>query len=116
MGKFGIGQAIRRVEDQRFLTGKGRYTDDISVTGQKWLYVLRAPHGHADILSLDVEAARTAPGVVGVLTHADMDAANVGPLPVEGIPPAADGKSPAPPIGPRWPRAACAMSANLSPR
>ncbi|MBX7199913.1 MAG: xanthine dehydrogenase family protein molybdopterin-binding subunit [Rhodospirillaceae bacterium] len=100
MGKFGIGQAIRRVEDQRFLTGKGRYTDDISVTGQKWLYVLRAPHGHADILSLDVEAARTAPGVVGVLTHADMDAANVGPLPVEGIPPAADGKSPAPPYRP----------------
>ncbi len=100
MGKFGIGQAIRRVEDQRFLTGKGRYTDDITVAGQKWLYVLRSPHGHADILSLDVAAARAAPGVVGVLTAADMEAANVGPLPVEGVPPGADGKSPAPPYRP----------------
>ena len=100
MGKFGIGQAVRRVEDQRFLTGKGRYTDDITVAGQKWLYVLRSPHGHADILSLDVDAARAAPGVVGVLTAADMEAANVGPLPVEGVPPAADGKSPTPPYRP----------------
>ncbi len=100
MGKFGIGQAVRRVEDRRFLTGQGRYTDDITVAGQTWLYVLRSPYGHAEILSLDVDAARAAPGVIGVLTAADMDAANVGPLPVEGIPPGADGKSPAPPYRP----------------
>ena len=100
MGKFGIGQAVRRVEDQRFLTGRGRYTDDITVAGQACLYVLRSPHGHADILSLDVEAARSAPGVIGILTNADLEAANVGPLPVEGIPPGADGKSPPPPYRP----------------
>ena len=100
MGKFGIGQPVRRVEDQRFLTGQGRYTDDIVVAGQACLYVLRSPHGHADILSLDVEAARSAPGGIGILTNADLEAANVGPLPVEGIPPGADGKSPPPPYRP----------------
>ena len=100
MGKFGVGQAIRRVEDQRFLTGQGRYTDDITVAGQACLYVLRSPHGHADILSMDVEAARNAPGVIGILTAADLEAANVGPLPVEGVPPRADGTSPTPPHRP----------------
>ena len=46
-GSFGIGQSIRRVEDQRFLTGTGRYTDDINVAGQATLYVLRSTHAHA---------------------------------------------------------------------
>lgn len=100
MGKFGVGQAIRRVEDQRFLTGAGRYTDDITVAGQACLYVLRSPHGHADILSMDIEAARSAPGVIGILTAADLEAANVGPLPVDGIPPRTDGTLPAPPPRP----------------
>ena len=57
MGKFGVGQAIRRVEDQRFLTGTGRYTDDITVPGQVYLYVLRASHAHADIAALEVAGA-----------------------------------------------------------
>ena len=67
MGKFGVGQSIRRVEDQRFLTGKGRYTDDISVPGQTYLYILRSTHAHADISALDVSQAKKAPGVVGIL-------------------------------------------------
>src|SRR4051812_7101951 len=99
-GKFGAGQAIRRVEDQRFLTGQGRYTDDISLAGQAYLYVLRSPYGHADIASLDARAAREAPGVIGVLTADDLADANVGTIPVEIVPPGADGKVPTPPARP----------------
>jgi len=100
MGKFGVGQALRRVEDQRFLTGTGRYTDDISVPGQAYLYVLRSPYPHANITAVDVSAAKGAPGVIGVLTSADLDALNVGGIPAEGIPPGPNGKSPLPPHRP----------------
>ncbi|MBY0510344.1 MAG: xanthine dehydrogenase family protein molybdopterin-binding subunit [Rhodospirillaceae bacterium] len=91
MGNFGVGQAIRRVEDQRFLTGTGRYTDDITVPGQVYLYLLRSTHAHADITKLDIGAAKTAPGVLAVLTSADLDAMNIGGLPCEIVPPNADG-------------------------
>ena len=100
MGKFGVGQSIRRVEDQRFLTGTGRYTDDISVPGQVFLYVLRSTHAHADIVTLDVSPAKKAPGVIGVLTAADLGALNVGSIPVEFIPPDRDGNMPKPPVRP----------------
>ena len=100
MGKFGVGQSIRRVEDQRFLTGQGRYTDDISVPGQVYLYVLRSPHAHADIKSLETSGAKNAPGVIGVLTAADLTDMNVGTIPVEFIPPDQDGNVPAPPARP----------------
>ena len=49
MGKFGTGQAIRRTEDQRFITGDGHYTDDISLPKQAYLYVLRSPYAHGVI-------------------------------------------------------------------
>ena len=49
MSKFGIGQPVRRIEDQRFITGKGRYTDDIDAPGQAYGYVLRSPTAHARI-------------------------------------------------------------------
>ena len=65
MGRFGVGQAIRRVEDERFLTGTGRYTDDIAVAGEAYLFVLRSPHAHARIISIDAADAREAPGVMG---------------------------------------------------
>lgn len=94
MGRFGVGQAIRRVEDERFLTGAGRYTDDIATPGQAVLFVLRSPHAHADIAALDAEAARAAPGVIGVLTHAELEAMNLGPIPVGGVPRGSDGKTP----------------------
>ena len=100
MGKFGVGQAIRRVEDQRFLTGTGRYTDDITVPGQVYLYVLRASHAHADIAALDSSAAKAAHGVLAVLTGADLDALNVGSLPCEMVPPGPDGVSPPAPQRP----------------
>ncbi len=100
MGKFGVGQAIRRVEDRRFLTGAGRFTDDITVAGQLYLYVLRSTHAHADLAAIDTAAAKAAPGVVAVLTAADLDRLNVGSMPAEGIPPAADGRPPTPPVRP----------------
>ncbi|MFN0302678.1 MAG: xanthine dehydrogenase family protein molybdopterin-binding subunit [Burkholderiales bacterium] len=80
--KFGVGQAVRRKEDQRFLTGAGRYTDDINVDRQLHAHFVRSPHAHARILSINVDAARAAPGVVAVYTHADMAAAGINPIPV----------------------------------
>jgi len=100
MGRFGVGQAIRRVEDERFLTGAGRYTDDIAVKGQAFLFVLRSPHAHAVITSLDAADARAAAGVVGVLTAADLAAMKLGPIPVGAVPRGSDGKTAAPPPRP----------------
>ena len=74
MSKFGIGQPVRRVEDQRLITGQGRFTDDISLPGQLHLYVLRSPTAHARIASLDTTAAKAAPGVRLVATAAELDA------------------------------------------
>jgi carbon-monoxide dehydrogenase large subunit len=72
MDKFGKSQPVTRVEDQRFLTGHGRYVDDIAPKGALVAYVLRAPVAHAEITALDVEAAREAPGVHLVLTADDL--------------------------------------------
>lgn len=68
-----IGKAIRRKEDQRFLTGRGHYTDDINRPGQLYAHILRSPHAHARIRGIDTEAARKTPGVVAVFTGADWD-------------------------------------------
>ncbi|HSA81621.1 MAG TPA: xanthine dehydrogenase family protein molybdopterin-binding subunit, partial [Geminicoccaceae bacterium] len=78
MAKFGVGQPVRRVEDQRFVTGSGRYTDDIDVAGQAYGYVLRSPEAHARINGIDVAAAKAAPGVLAVITGADLAAAGAG--------------------------------------
>ncbi len=74
MGQFGIGQPVRRKEDDRFVTGRGRYTDDISLPGQAHMHVLRSPHAHARFKVTDTAAARAAPGVLGVYTAADLGA------------------------------------------
>jgi len=58
----GIGAAVRRTEDPRFLRGKGRYTDDITLSGQTYLHILRSPHAHATIKGIDLAAAKAAPG------------------------------------------------------
>jgi aerobic carbon-monoxide dehydrogenase large subunit len=78
MGQFGIGQAVRRKEDVRFVTGRGQFTDDISRPGEAHAYFLRSPHAHARILGIDAAAARRAPGVLAVYTHADVAAAGLG--------------------------------------
>ncbi|MBL8673738.1 MAG: xanthine dehydrogenase family protein molybdopterin-binding subunit, partial [Rhodospirillales bacterium] len=82
MAKFGIGQSVRRVEDPRLLTGGGRYTDDTKAGADAArAYVLRSPHAHARIRGIDTATAKAAPGVLTVLTGADVKAAGFGDLP-----------------------------------
>jgi carbon-monoxide dehydrogenase large subunit len=79
-GKFGIGQPVRRVEDQRFLTGRGRYVDDIDLAQQAYGVVVMSPHGHARIRKIDTSKAAKAEGVLCVLTAKDLAADNIGML------------------------------------
>ena len=81
--KFGIGQSVRRREDVRLVTGQGRYTDDIHLADEAHAYFVRSPHPHAIIRSVDVEAVRSAPGVIGVLTADDVG--GTGTIPVRGV-------------------------------
>jgi len=67
MSATGIGAAVRRKEDHRFITGKGHYTDDINRPGQAYAYFVRSPHAHATIKSIDIKAASGMPGVVAIL-------------------------------------------------
>ncbi|WPB83305.1 xanthine dehydrogenase family protein molybdopterin-binding subunit [Sediminicoccus rosea] len=92
MDKFGIGQSVRRKEDVRLLTGTGLYTDDINRDNQAWMVVLRSPHAHAKILSINTEAAKAAPGVIEVLTGHDAKADGLGLFPVMVEVPGKDGK------------------------
>lgn len=71
MVKFGVGQPMRRVEDERLITGKGRYTDDISFDGQAYAFMVRSPHANARILSIDKADALAAEGVLAVYTGED---------------------------------------------
>ncbi|GFZ96924.1 carbon monoxide dehydrogenase [Elstera cyanobacteriorum] len=80
MGQFGMGQPVRRVEDQRFVTGQGRYTDDISLPNQAYALVLRSPYAHATIKGIDATDALALPGALAVLTAADVKAAGLKPL------------------------------------
>ncbi len=77
----GIGVRVKRKEDRRFLTGKGRYVDDIDRPGQAHAVLLRSPHAHATLGAIDAGAALASPGVVAVLTAADLAADGVGGLP-----------------------------------
>src|ERR1700722_3709869 len=79
--RFGAGQPVKRLEDQRLLTGKGLFIDDKPEDGALWLYVLRSPHAHANITSIDAAAARAMPGVEAVYTGADLIADDIGTLP-----------------------------------
>src|SRR5450755_4131388 len=81
MPDTGIGAAVRRTEDSRFLSGSGHYTDDINRPGQVHAFVKRSEHPHAKINSIDTSAAAKAPGVVAVFTGADMAAEAIGGLP-----------------------------------
>ena len=77
------GRSRRRLEDDRFLRGQGRYVDDLREPGELHAHVLRAPLAHAEITHLDVSAAAQAPGVRAVYTGADLLAAGIGPLPCD---------------------------------
>jgi carbon-monoxide dehydrogenase large subunit len=80
MAKFGIGQPVRRVEDQRFLTGQGRYVDDIVLPAMAYGVNVVSPHAHAKIKKIDASKAKAAPGVLAVLTGADVAADKLGAL------------------------------------
>jgi len=81
--KFALGQAVPRTEDPRLLTGRGRYTDDFVLPRLAHANVLRSPHAHARIRSIDVRAARQMPGVLAVLTGEDWAAEKFGgPRPI----------------------------------
>jgi aerobic carbon-monoxide dehydrogenase large subunit len=80
MAKFGVGQPVRRVEDQRFVRGQGRYVDDITLPGQCYGVTVLSPHAHARITNMDVSKAKAMPGVLSVLTGVDLTAEKLGAL------------------------------------
>lgn len=92
MREFSLGSAVPRIEDPQLLRGRGRYTDDIVLSGETRLFVLRSPHAAARIRSIDAAAAKVAPGVVAVFTGADIEAAGLGTLPSRASRQRRDGK------------------------
>src|SRR5439155_23337563 len=81
MKQFGIGQPVRRVEDRRFITGRGRYLDDLNRPRQAYAVMLRSPHAHARIRAVDTAAALTSPGVLAVFTGEDLARDGPGTIP-----------------------------------
>ncbi|MEH2683815.1 xanthine dehydrogenase family protein molybdopterin-binding subunit [Bradyrhizobium diazoefficiens] len=90
--RFGAGQPVKRLEDQRLLTGKGQFIDDKPQDGALWLHVLRSPHAHAKIVSIDTSAAAGMPGVTAVYTGADLVKDDIGSIPTLSIFKRPDGK------------------------
>src|SRR5205085_9074610 len=88
-----VGQALRRKEDPRLITGRARYVDDISLPGTLWAALVRSPEAHARIVSIDATAARARPGIHAVYTGPDL-ADLAGPLPLAWVPPGVTVKNP----------------------
>ncbi|MCB1971968.1 MAG: xanthine dehydrogenase family protein molybdopterin-binding subunit, partial [Geminicoccaceae bacterium] len=80
MAEKGIGASVPRKEDQRFITGRGRYTDDINQRGQVHAVFVRSPHAHAKVVSVDKSSVEAMPGVIGVFDGTDIAAAGLGTL------------------------------------
>src|SRR5438552_3362529 len=78
--KFGVGQPVPRKEDPTLLRGQGRYTDDVNLPGQAHSVMVRSRVAHGVLKGIDTRAAALLPGVLAILTHADLDAAGFGPL------------------------------------
>ena len=78
--KYGVGQPIRRKEDDTLVRGKGKYTDDFNLPGQTYAWIVRSSHAHGIIRGIDASAAKAMPGVLGVWTGADMTSAGHGPF------------------------------------
>lgn len=89
--RFGASRTQKRLEDDRLLHGKGQYSDDVDLPGQAWMVLLRSPHAHARIASIDTAEARKAPGVLAVYTAADLAADGIGPIPFPPLFKRADG-------------------------
>ena len=81
-----IGQPVRRKEDYRFLTGGGRFTDDVNEHRQTWAYFLRSAHAHARIRGIDSSKAKAAQGVVAIFTGDDLTGVNGLPFSATSIP------------------------------
>src|SRR5580704_5637970 len=77
--KYGVGQPVRRKEDDTLLRGKGKYTDDFNLPGQAYAWIVRSSHAHGVIRGIDTAAAKAMPGVLGAWTGADLASANYGP-------------------------------------
>ena len=89
----GIGAAVKRKEDRRFLLGKGQYTDDITLPDQSYAVFVRSPYAHAAIKKIDAAAALAAPGVLAVLTGDDVAADGLGGIPCGWLVKSKDGSS-----------------------
>jgi aerobic carbon-monoxide dehydrogenase large subunit len=95
-----VGRAMRRKEDPRMITGRGRYIDDIALPGMLWLTIVRSPEAHASITSIDTSAARERPGIFGVFTGEDLVDHLAAPMAMVWNPPGVEIKNP-----PYWPLA-----------
>src|SRR3954463_10842441 len=93
MGEFALGQPVPRFEDPRLLRGGGRYVDDIVLPRMAFGFVVRSPHAHAKIRSIDTTKAMAAPGVLLVLMGEDWKRSGWGDLPVPGGQKTRDGSS-----------------------
>ncbi len=78
--KYGVGQPVRRKEDDTLVRGKGRYTDDFNLPRQTYAWIVRSSHAHGLIKGIDTSAAKAMPGVLGVWTGADLASAGYGPF------------------------------------
>src|SRR3954471_15143911 len=96
--RFGTSRSQKRLEDERLLIGKGRYSDDLDFPNQCWLVVARSPYAHARIRSIDLTAVKSAPGVIAAWTMADLRADGVGHIPFPPLFKRADGSPMAAPL------------------
>ena len=78
--KFGVGQSVLRKEDDALIRGKGRYTDDLAPQASLHALVVRSPHAHATLKAIDAKAASSMPGVLAVLTGAELATDKIGNL------------------------------------
>ncbi len=100
VGRFGSGREVRRIEDAELLVGAGRFVDDVSLPSQAYMRFLRSPHAHARIVSIDAQAAKAMPGVITVLTGADLAVAGVKRIPLAPMFHRPDGSPGASPLRP----------------
>ena len=78
--KYGVGQPVRRKEDDTLVRGKGKYTDDFTLPGQAYCWMVRSSHAHGNIKGIGTAAAKAMPGVLGVWTGKDLEAAGYNPF------------------------------------
>ncbi len=81
-----VGQPLRRKEDERLITGRGKFTDDFSMPDQAWTAMVRSPHPHAEIIAIDASTAQKMPGVLAVYTGIDLKNDGLGQIPHNPVP------------------------------